>query len=163
MAAQSTITIGISRFIALNLARRIFAAAELPATRFPVKFQNVLFRVALSTSQRVLRVHMAGNGKNVILLGAGQLVLRGDHLNVIRSAGLKRSCASCNSRFARFCPFRQPDLLRRGVEIQERLANVLVHAATQIGNLIVDARRRLASCCASPSRSRSKTVKSIWP
>ena len=38
-----------------------------------------------------------------------------------------------------------------------------LHAAAQIGDLVVDALEPAASCCASPSRSRSKIVKSIWP
>ena len=34
-------------------------------------------------------IHMAGDGHDVVFLGAGELVLGGDHLDVVGCAGLK--------------------------------------------------------------------------
>ena len=101
---------------------------------------NVFLGIAHGPRQRKLRVDVAGNGKNVVLLRAGEFVLGGDHFNVVGRARLKTILRQFEFALRQVLPFLgHRDLLGRGLQIQQRLANVLFNAAAQIGNLIVDA------------------------
>ena len=107
---------------------------------FPMILSNVLLRIAHGARQRELRVRMAGYGKNVVLLRAGQFVLGGDHLNVVGRARLKTVLREFKFALRQILPFLgNGDLFGRGLEIQQRLADILFDAAAQIGDLIVDA------------------------
>ena len=54
-----------------------------------MKLQNVLLGIAHGASESKLRIHMAGDGKDVILLGAGQFVLGCHHFDIVGRARLK--------------------------------------------------------------------------
>jgi hypothetical protein len=104
------------------------------------EFNDVFLRITHGARQRELRVHVADNSYNVILFGSGQLVLRGNHFNIVGRALLESVL-----RHLQFAPrqllsiTRHCHLLGGGVQIQQRLAKLLINAAAQIGDLIVDA------------------------
>ena len=101
---------------------------------------NVVFRIAHGSRQRELRVSVAGDGKNVVLLGAGELVLGSDHFNVIGRTRLETILREFEFTLREILPFfGDSDLLGRGFEIQQRLVYLLFDAAAQVGDLIVDA------------------------
>ena len=83
---------------------------------------------------------MAGDGKNVVLLCARKLVLSRDHFHVVGRARLKTIPREFKFPLRQILPFLGDcDLFGRGLEIQQRLLDVLFNAAAQIRNLIVDA------------------------
>jgi len=117
---------------------------------------DVFLRITHGTRQRELCVYVADNSYNVIFFGSGQLVLRGNHFNIVGRALLESVL-----RHLQFAP-RQLLSSRAtatcsaaGVQIQQRLTK-LSSMPAQIGDLIVDAPQAVASSCASPLRSRSR-------
>ena len=85
------------------------------------------------------RVGVGGDGKNVILLGARELVLGGDHLDIIRRSRLETILREFEFTLRQILPFLGDSyLLGSGLNVQQRLTNVLFNAAPQIGDLIID-------------------------
>jgi hypothetical protein len=83
---------------------------------------------------------VAGDGNNIVLLGAGQFILRGDNFDIVGRAGLKAILGKREFALRKFLPLpSDTDLLGGGIEIQERLADILIDAALEVGDLIVDA------------------------
>src|ERR1039458_9175378 len=108
--------------------------------RIPHKLQNVLLGVAHGSRERELCIYVTGDGNNEVLFGAGQFVLGSDHLNVVGGAGLKTILSEQEFALREVLPLLgNAYLLGRRIQIQERLADVLVYTTLKIGNLIVDA------------------------
>jgi len=83
---------------------------------------------------------MAGNGEDVVFLRTRQLILRGDHLDVVSDAGLKSILREFEFALGEILPFvSDGHLVRRGLEVQQGLADIFVDSMAQVGDLSVDA------------------------
>jgi hypothetical protein len=103
------------------------------------KLKNVLLGVTHGAGESKLRVHVTGDGNNIVLLGAGQFILRGDNFDIVGRAGLKAILGKRKFALRKLLPLpSDTDLLSSGIEIQERLADILIDAALEIGDLVVD-------------------------
>ena len=81
--------------------------------------KNVLFGVAHGPGKSKLCIDVAGDGNNIVLFGAGQLVLGSDDLNVVGRASLKAILGEREFALCKFLPLlSDTDLLGRGIEIQ---------------------------------------------
>ncbi len=101
---------------------------------------NVFLGVAEGAGQSELGVDVTGDGEDQVFLGAGELVLRGDDFNIVGGAGLEAVLREGQFALRELLALLgDADLFGCGVEVEEGLADVLIDAAFEVCDLIVDA------------------------